>query len=88
MARIRGEYVVTGKDFPEWLKEEMKVGRARVVMSDGEFDHITIQTPSGSKNVRKGDKLLLVSSGMVVMPAGAVERYAKKGDVSHEGILA
>lgn len=76
MARLLGEFVVGSRNFPDWIKDEMKRGRARVVNdTDGEFRHVTIHTPSGTKTAKKGDKIFLTNSGMTVMPADKVEKY-------------
>lgn len=75
MSKILGEYVVTGNGFPDWLKSAMFVGKAKVNSEDGEFQNITLSTASGTLVAHKGDRILLVGSGMVVVPAEAAKRY-------------
>lgn len=75
MSKILGEYVVSGKGFPEWLKSAMLTGKAKVGREDEEFRNITLSTASGTLVAHKGDRILLLKSGMVVVPERAAKRY-------------
>lgn len=75
MSRILEEYVVTGNKFPQWLKSAMLSGKAKVNMEDGEFQSITLRTASGILVAHKGDRVLLMGSGMAVVPARAARKY-------------
>lgn len=75
MSKVLEEYVVTGNGFPEWLKTAMMVGKAKVNSEDGEFQNISLSTASGTLVAHKGDRILLLRSGMVVVPADAARKY-------------
>lgn len=78
MNKILGEYIVTGKDFPSWLKDEFRSGRGKVKSDDGDFENITMFTPSGTVVAHKGDKILKLKSGVVVVPAAMASKYMRR----------
>lgn len=80
MDRVLGRYSVTGKGFPDWLKQMMASGRAKVKTDDGMFECIMLFTPSGTLIAHVGDVIVKTSSSVFVMPKEQASKYIKGVD--------
>lgn len=85
MDRVLARHTVTGKGFPDWLKETFSKGRGRVETEDGEFKCITLFTPSGTLTAHVGDVVARTKSGPIVVPKGYASKYMGNGGKDDEG---
>lgn len=76
MDRIK-QYIVGGKQIPDWVKEQSDKGRIKLIYNDGDVVGGTIFTVTGTKNVGIGDVIILTESGIGILPAKE-KPYVKK----------
>lgn len=77
MAAVTKEFVV-GTQFPSWFTEQASKGRARINYNeeDGTLVDITVYTPTKNYVARLGDKIMLLKSGMTVLPKAAAAKFS------------
>lgn len=71
MDRVLARHTVTGKGFPDWLKEAMASGKGKLNMDEGEFQSIVLFTPSGTRVAKEGDVVMKTKAGIIVVPKQA-----------------
>lgn len=70
------KYLVTGKNYPEWLNNGARLGLVKTVLDDdGEFSHIIIEAPTGRKFAYKNDVIIKTRSGFSVLTGEQANKY-------------
>lgn len=80
--KVLGRYSVTGKDFPDWMKEMMSSGKARVKTDFGDFECIMLFTPSGTLVAHMGDVFVKTNSSVFVLPKEKAKKYVTEKEAS------
>lgn len=76
MAFQTKSFVLSSKDVPVWLNDEAAKGRVKFVFDDNdELVGATVYTPTKTLNAKVGDTIMLMKSGLAVLPAGKAKKY-------------
>lgn len=76
MAFETKKFVLKDKNTPQWFKDQVAKGRAKANYEDGELLNVTIYTPTGMSVAKPGDMIVLLKSGMAVVPQAVVKEYS------------
>lgn len=80
MAFEMQKYIVGSDKLPQWLKDNVTRGRAKIKKDeDGEMTSVVIYTPSGVHEAKRGDAVVLVRSGLAVVPAKDTPKVSPNG---------
>ena len=76
MSQITNKQFTVGDEFPDWFKEELSKGRAKVIRDDdNEIDKIIITSPTKTYAAYPGDVIMLFKPGMTVVSKKAAVKY-------------
>lgn len=85
MDRVLGRHIVTGKGFPDWVKQELASGKGKLNADDGEFQSLLFYTPSGTVVAKAGDVVLKTKAGIVVVPQKARKYMEREAAADGKG---
>ena len=80
------EFVLGKGKVPDWFTEKCSQGRAKINYSDeGEISSATIHTPTKTIVARIGDGIMLIKSGLQVIPKDKLKKYkGQKAETKNE----
>lgn len=84
MAFQNKSYVVGKEKAPLWLNEEAAAGRVRANYEDGEMVNMLVYTTTGSIVAKVGDIVVLLKSGLSVIPASEAKKYGVQKEAHKE----
>ena len=77
---------IVGEKVPAWFTERAEMGRAKELYDEdtGELIGIRVTTATKTYDAKVGDTILLMRSGMVVVPKEKAEKYGLQRKVMNK----
>lgn len=67
---------IVGEKVPDWFIEQMRIGRAKQNFDDDmELESIQVYSATKTYEAHEGDMIMLLKSGMSVVPKDKVQKY-------------
>lgn len=80
MKEATKQFIVGVDSIPAWFKEQMQKGRAHVHQDEEtkKIEKISISTATKQYVAKPGDVVLMLRTGMVVLPKETAKRYGEQ----------
>lgn len=80
MANEVKKFVVGQGKFPMWFNEEAAKGRVKLNYDGNELQTITVFAPTKTLTAKHGDVIMMLKSGLTVVPAEKAVKYGVKNE--------
>ena len=79
MAEVKNKFILSEDKVPDWIRNYSNIGRIKFNRNDeNKIISAIIQSPTGPKKVNIGDTIMLVNSGLIVIPKEKAEKYVRE----------